>query len=91
MEWRMVGQLPPKAETPTRLKNIHIINVKGNVNSAGTMYGFAEAPFGSDAFYFENCDITAKTGLSMANADAVSLSGLNITVQQGEKSFKRER
>jgi hypothetical protein len=89
MEWRMVGQLPPKAEVLTRLRNIRIINVKGSVRSVGTMYGFAEAPFGSDVFYFENCEINARTGLSMANADAVSLAGLTINVKEGEKSFKR--
>jgi hypothetical protein len=84
MEWRMVDQLPPKAEILTRLKNIRIINVKGNVGSAGTMHGFAEAPFESDSFYFENCEITAQTELSLKNADAVSLKGLTIHIRQEE-------
>jgi hypothetical protein len=82
MEWRMVGQLPPKAETLTRLKNIRIINVKGNVQSVGTMYGFAETPFGSDAFFFENCVVNTRTGLKMTNAEAVSLKGLTVNIQQ---------
>jgi hypothetical protein len=89
MEWRMVGPLPPKAETLTRLKNIRLINVRGNVRSAGTIYGFAEAPFGEDVFFFENCEVNAQTGLSTAHAEAVSLKGLDIHVQQGEKRFVR--
>ena len=90
MEWRMVGQLPPKAEVLTKLRNIRLINVKGKVQNVGNIYGFAESPFGSDVFYFENCEIDAQEGLSMANADEVSLQGLTIRVQKGEKTFARK-
>ncbi|MDR2840867.1 MAG: glycoside hydrolase [Paludibacter sp.] len=90
MEWRMVGQLEPTAENLTQLRNIKISNISATTRSVGTMYGYADAPFGSDVFHFENCNVSAQTGLSMSNADAVSLEGLNITVQQGEKTFKRK-
>ncbi len=78
MEWRMVGKPAPQAEKLTRLKNIRLINVRGNVQNVGTMHGFAEAPFGSDVFHFENCEIKAQTGLKRTNADGVSLDGLSI-------------
>ena len=90
MEWRMKGELPPAAEVLTQLKNIRIINVKGNVRSVGTMYGFTDAPFGKDVFYFENCEISAQKGLSIDNADDVSFAGLTIDVEQGEKIIKRQ-
>lgn len=82
MEWRMVGELPPPAEVLTQLKNIRIINVKGKLNSVGTLLGFADAPFASDSFYFENCEVTAQKGLRQANADAVSLKGLTIHLEE---------
>lgn len=78
MEWRMIGNLSPAADVLTRLKNIRIINVKGEVQNVGTMHGYGDAPFGADVFSFENCEITARQALSKKNADAVSLNGLTV-------------
>lgn len=80
MEWRMVGELPPRAEKLTQLKNVRVINVKGNVESVGSLRGFADAPFDSDSFYFENCKINAKKALTKVNADAVSFEGLEVNI-----------
>lgn len=88
MEWRMVGRLAPPADPLTRLRNIRLINVTGTVESVGTIHGFAEAPFGPDVFRFENCTITARSGLSVANAE-VSTEGLTLRVAEGEPVFER--
>ncbi len=84
MEWRMVGELAPVAPELTRLRNIRIRNVTGNVRSAGTMFGYADAPFGSDVFHFENCHVDADRGLRFRNAGGVSFEGLEIHVAEGE-------
>lgn len=85
MEWRMVPPLLPPHYPLTRLRNIRFKNIDGEAQSAGTMYGFKEAPFGADAFHFENCHIKAEKGLSVSNAGEVNFEGLELEVQQGEK------
>lgn len=51
MEWRMVPPLLPAHYPLTCLRNIHFKNINGEAQSAGTMYGFKEAPFGNDTFF----------------------------------------
>lgn len=89
MEWRMVPPLLPAAEKLTVLRNIRFKNIKGEAKSVGTMYGFKDAPFGADAFFFENVHIKAERGLSTAHADKVNFEGLTLEVTNGEKIFKR--
>ena len=89
MEWRMVPPLLPAAEQLTVLRNIRFKNIRGEAKSVGTMYGFKDAPFGPDAFFFENMHVKAERGLSVAHADNVNFEGLTLEVSNGEKIFKR--
>lgn len=89
MEWRMVPPLYPAADPLTRLRNIRFRNIRGEAKSVGTMYGFKDAPFGPDSFHFENCNIKAERGLSIANVEGVNFEGLNLEVSAGEKIFER--
>ena len=89
MEWRMVPPLLPAAEQLTVLRNIRFKNIRGEAKSVGTMYGFKDAPFGTDAFFFENMHVKAERGLSVAHADNVNFEGLTLEVSNGEKIFKR--
>lgn len=91
MEWRMVPPLSPAHYPLTRLRNIRFWNVRGEAESIGNIFGFKEAPFGSDSFFFENCRMKAQKGLEISNADEVNFTGLEMEVEQGEKIFKRER
>ncbi len=38
---------------------------------------------------FENCNITAETGFVLENVKGLDLSGLNLTVKEGEKIIRR--
>lgn len=85
MEWRMVPPLLPAHFPLTRLRNIHFRNITGEAQSAGTVYGFKEAPFGADAFSFENCRIKADKGLSIRHAEKVNFEGLTLEIKEGDK------
>ena len=73
----------------TCLRNIHFKNINGEAQSAGTMYGFKEAPFGNDTFFFENCHIKAQKGLSISNVANVNFKGLELEIKEGEKIYER--
>lgn len=89
MEWRMVPPLSPAHYPLTCLRNIHFKNINGEAQSAGTMYGFKEAPFGNDTFFFENCHIKAQKGLSISNVANVNFKGLELEIKEGEKIYER--
>ena len=89
MEWRMVPPLLPAHYPLTCLRNIHFKNINGEAQSAGTMYGFKEAPFGNDTFFFENCHIKAQKGLSISNVANVNFKGLELEIKEGEKIYER--
>jgi exo-poly-alpha-galacturonosidase len=82
MEWRMVGQQPPPAKVPTVVRNVRIINVTGTVKTVGNMHGMKQSPI--ENVTFENCKITAQKGLTLENVKNIDLSGLELTVKQGE-------
>jgi polygalacturonase len=87
MEWRMVPPIAPPAPVLTKVRNVKIINVDGTTNSAGIMHGLPGSPI--DGVAFEDCDITARTGLRIDNAINVDTKGLKLTVQQGEPVIYR--
>ena len=89
MEWRMVPPLSPAHYPLTCLRNIHFKNINGEAQSAGTMYGFKETPFGNDTFFFENCHIKAQKGLSISNVANVNFKGLELEIKEGEKIYER--
>ena len=82
MEWRMVGPQPPPAKVPTVVRNVKIINVTGTVKTAGSMHGMKQSPI--ENVKFENCKISAQKGLTLENVKDIDLSGLDLTVEQGE-------
>ena len=53
------------------------------------MYGFKEAPFGNDTFFFEHCNINAQKGLSISNVATVNFQGLELEIKEGEKIYER--
>ena len=81
--------LSPAHYPLTRLRNIHFKNINGEAQSAGTMYGFKETPFGNDTFFFENCHIKAQKGLSISNVANVNFKGLELEIKEGEKIYER--
>ena len=90
MEWRMVPPLSPAHYPLTRLRQIRFKNITGEAQAAGAIYGFREAPFGKDSFFFENCHIKAEKGLSISHADDIDFKGLTLDIRQGEKIYERE-
>lgn len=77
MEWRMVPPLAPPYYPLTRLRNIRFKNITANAQSAGIIHGFKESPFGPDVFTFENCNVHAKKGLDIKNAE-LKQDGLTV-------------
>ncbi len=82
MDWRPMPPLPPPAKTLTVVRNVKIINVTGAVKTAGIMHGLKDSPI--ENVTFENCKISAQKGLTIDNVKNIDLSGLELTVEQGD-------
>lgn len=88
MAWRMVGTVRPPSEVPPIVRNIKIINVKGDVGTVGDMHGLVNSPI--KGVVFKNCNITAKTGFILQRVEDIDLTGLKLTVQNGESIIRRD-
>jgi exo-poly-alpha-galacturonosidase len=87
MEWRMVPPIAPPAKVLPIVRNVTIRNVSGTTNNVGFMHGLAGSPILN--VKFEKCNITADKGFVMENARKVDLSGLKITVKNGDPITKK--
>jgi polygalacturonase len=82
MAWRMRPPVKPPSDPLPVVRNIHIINVKGKVGKVGFMRGLPDSPIQNVTF--KNCHIEAEEGFILENVEGVDLSGLNLTVREGE-------
>ena len=82
MEWRMVGTVRPPAKVLPLVRNIHLINISGNVNVAGDITGLKESPI--QGIVFKNCNISADKGLVMQYVTGVDVTGLKLNVKSGQ-------
>jgi polygalacturonase len=87
MEWRMVPPIAPPAKVLPIVRNVTIRNVSGTTKNVGMMHGLAGSPILN--VKFEKCNITADKGFVMENARQVDLSGLKITVKNGDAITKK--
>ncbi|MBB3186959.1 glycosyl hydrolase family 28 protein [Microbacter margulisiae] len=86
MAWRMVHPKPASNPLPV-IRNIHIINVSGTVQSVGDMHGLAGSPISN--VEFKNCNITAQTGFILDHVKNINLSGLTLKVAKGESIIRK--
>jgi polygalacturonase len=82
MEWRMVPPILPPSNPLPVMRNIRIINVKGDATSVGAIHGLADSPI--QGVTFADCNITAERGFRLEHARNVDLKGLTIAVKQGD-------
>jgi len=82
MEWRMVPPIAPPAQVLPVVRNVTIRNVRGTVKTVGVMHGLAASPIRN--VRFQKCDITADKGLVIENVRNADLSGLKLTVRNGD-------
>ena len=87
MEWRMVPPIAPPAKVLPVVRNVTIRNITGTVRTVGMMHGLAGSPILN--VKFEKCNITADRGFVIENARKVDLSGLKITVKNGNAITKK--
>jgi polygalacturonase len=87
MEWRMVPPIAPPAKVLPIVRNVIIRNVSGTTKNVGFMHGLTGSPILN--VRFEKCNITADKGFVMENARKVDLSGLKITVKNGDPITKK--
>jgi polygalacturonase len=87
---RAMARLPPvpPANPLPSFRNVKIINVSGDAQSAGTINGLPDSPI--QGVIFQNCHITANTGLHITHARDIDLSGLTLDVKQGEAITKSD-
>jgi exo-poly-alpha-galacturonosidase len=88
LEWRMVPPIAPPAKVLPVVRNVKIINVTGDVTAVGIIHGLTDSPIRD--IYFENCQITAQKGFRLEHARNVDLSGLKLTVSDGEPITKTD-
>ena len=87
MEWRMVPPIAPPAKVLPIVRNVTIRNVTGTVKTVGIMHGLAGSPIRN--VKFEKCNITADRGFVIENVRNVDLSGLKLTVKNGDPITKK--
>ena len=87
LEWRMVPPIAPPAKVLPIVRNVTIRNVSGTTKNVGFMHGLAGSPILN--VKFEKCNITADKGFVIENARHVDLSGLKITVKNGDAITKK--
>ena len=87
MEWRMVPPIAPPAKVLPIVRNVTIRNVRGTVKTVGMMHGLAGSPIRN--VKFEKCNITADKGFVIENVRNVDLSGLKLTVKNGDPITKK--
>jgi polygalacturonase len=88
LEWRMVPPIAPPAKVLPVVRNVKIINVTGDVTSVGIIHGLADSPIRD--IHFENCQITAQKGFRLEHARNVDLSGLKLSVSDGDPITKMD-
>jgi polygalacturonase len=92
MDWknRAMARLPPvpPANPLPVFRNVRIINVSGDAQSVGVIAGLAASPV--QGIVFENCKITANTGLRISHARNVDMTGLTLDVKQGDPVTKTD-
>lgn len=81
LEWRMVPPLAPPANPLPIVRNVHIINVSGDVATIGIIHGLAGSPI--QGITFEDSHITADKGFRLDHARNVNLKGLTLDVKTG--------
>ena len=68
----MARQAPPPPANPLpSFRNVKIINVSGDAQTAGTINGLPDSPI--QGVTFQNCQITANTGLHISHARDIDL------------------
>ncbi len=87
MEWRMVPPIAPPSKVLPIVRNVTIRNVTGTVKTVGIMHGLAGSPIRN--VKFEKCSITADRGFAIENVRNVDLSGLKLTVKNGDPITKK--
>jgi polygalacturonase len=82
LEWRMVPPIAPPAKELTVVRNVRLINYSGTARSAGVLQGLKGSPI--QDVKFENCKVTAQSGLVLENVKDPDLAGLELKVAEGE-------
>lgn len=80
-DMRISNGAPPAKVLPV-VRDIKIINVTGTARTVGTIIGLAGSPITN--VVFQNCNITAQTGLTLTHTANLDLSGLHLTVARGD-------
>ena len=88
MAWRMVPPVAPPAKVLPVVKNVKIVNVSGDVQSAGNIQGLEGSPI--RGIIFKNTHITAQTGLKLEHVRDVDMKGLTLDVKQGPPVTKSD-
>ncbi|GAB3905118.1 glycoside hydrolase family 28 protein [Mucilaginibacter boryungensis] len=88
MAWRMVGAAKAPSQIPPVVRNIKLINIKGDVDAVGDMHGLATSPI--RGVMFKDCAITAKTGFILEHVEDIDLAGLKLQVLNGESVIRKD-
>lgn len=88
LAWRMLPPLAPAAKVLTQVRDIRLVNITGTVRTGGLIAGLDGSSI--RGLKFENCQLTAQTGLVLAAVQDPDLAGLRIKVAEGESVLWRK-
>ena len=75
------GTLGPAAKVLPVFRRIRLINVSGTAQSGGVIRGLKDSPI--ENVVFEDCRVTAETGLVVEHAREMDYYGLKLAVKEG--------
>jgi pectinesterase len=78
----------PPAKVLVVVRNVRLINVSGDAQNAGIMYGLPESPIRD--VKFEYCTISAQKGLEVKSVKDVDFSGLKLIVKDGKPIIQKD-
>ena len=82
MAWTSPRGTPgPAAKVLPVFRRIRLINVSGTAQSGGLIRGLKDSPI--EDVVFEDCRVTAATGLVVEHAREMDYSGLKLEVEEG--------
>ena len=88
MAWRMVQPVKPPAKVLPVVRNIKLINISGTVKNVGDMHGLEGSPIRNVSFV--NCQISAEKGFILKDVEQIDLSGLKLTVKEGQPIINQD-
>jgi exo-poly-alpha-galacturonosidase len=82
LDWNLRLERAEPTNAKTIVRDVHLINYTGTATSGGLIEGLKDGPIRD--VHWQNCNVTAQTGMNIVNSVDLDTSGLNLKVARGK-------